>query len=141
VYEHLQMSLNKQAIITPDFRTYGECKRSTSGAGCTATYSISDLLETTLDKISVPSAFASLSLPAGLAYRTTKQSQVCAEVDTGKRANLAGPSDNVVSDSVFDRLVSLASVDGNKPKRTGKYKSLRRSRGKSSDNKSKRREK
>lgn len=94
-----------------------------------------------MDTISVPPVFASLSIPAGLACCTSKQTQTCAEVDTGKRANLAGPSENVISDSVFDRLVSLASVDGVKPKKSEKYKTLRRSKGKISDNKSKRREK
>ena len=134
------MSVDIQTRITPEFRTY-ECKHSTSGTGCTAAYSVSDLLDSTMDTISIPPAFTSLSIPVGLACCTSKHSQVCAEVDTGKRANLAGPSDNVVSDSVFDRLVSLASVDGIKPKKSEKYKTLRRSKGKSSDNKSKRREK
>lgn len=135
------MSVDIQSRITPEFRTYGECKRSTSGTNCTAVYSISDIIDSTMDTISVPPVFASLSIPAGLACCTSKQTQICAEVDTGKRANLAGPSENVISDSVFDRLVSLASVDGVKPKKSEKYKTLRRSKGKISDNKSKRREK
>jgi len=133
------MSLIKHSTITPEFRTFHDCKHSTSGSGCTAAYAVSELLDTTLHTISIPTAFTSLSLPAGLACRSTKQPQVCAEVNTGKRANLAGPCDDVVSESVFDRLVSLASADGNKQKKNKKYKSLRRSRGKSSDNKSTRR--
>lgn len=135
------MSVDTQTRITPEFRTYGECKRSTSGTNCTASYSISDILGSTINTISIPPAFASLSIPAGLACCASKHSQVCAEVDVGKRANLAGPSEDVISDSVFDRLVSLASIDELKPKKSTKYKTLRRSKGKSSDNKSKRREK
>lgn len=133
------MSLIKHSTITPEFRTFHDCKHSTSGAGCTAAYAVSELLDTTLHTISIPPVFASLSLPAGLACRTTKQSQTCAEVDTGKHANLSGPCDEVVSESVFDRLVSLASVDGNKQTKNKQNKSLRHPRGKSSDNKSKRR--
>ena len=135
------MSVDIHTRITPDFRTYGECKRSTSGTSCTAVYSISDIIDSTMDTISVPPVFTNLSIPAGLACCTSKHSQICAEVDTGKHANLSGPSENVISDNVFDRLVSLASVDGVKPKKSEKYKTLRRSKGKISDNKSKRREK
>ena len=135
------MSLEKQTTIIPNFRTYGECKRSTSGIGCTASYSVSDIIETTLDAKMVPQSLLSLSIPVGLACCPSKQTHVCAEVDTGKRAILGGPSENVVSENVFDRLVSLASDDKSKPKKGDKYKTLRRSKGKSSDNKSKRREK
>ena len=135
------MSVDIQTRITPEFRTYGECKHSTSGISCTAAYSISDLIDSTMDTISIPPAFASLSVPAGLACRNSNHIQLCAEVETGKRANLSGPSENVLSDSVFDRLVSLASVDGMKSKKREKHKTVRRSKGKASDNKSKRREK
>jgi hypothetical protein len=53
---------------------------------------------------------------------------------------MAGPSDNVISDSVFDRLVALASVEGVKHNKS-KGKTHRRNRGDASDNKSKRRTK
>jgi hypothetical protein len=135
------MSLAKCTHATPEFRTYGECKRSSSGAGCTAAYAVSDLIDTALHTISIPSAFAALHVPAGLACRSTKPYPVCAEVDTGKRAILAGPSDNVIADSVFDRLVALASVEGVKRKNKVTDKTLRRKRGDASDNKSKRRAK
>jgi hypothetical protein len=135
------MSLAKCTQATPEFRTYGECKRSSSGAGCTAAYAVSDLIDTTLHIISIPPAFAALHVPAGLACRTTKPYPACAEVDSGKHATLAGPSEHVIADSVFDRLVALASVEGVKPKNKVTDKTQRRKRGGTSDNKSKRRAK
>jgi hypothetical protein len=135
------MSLTKCTQATPEFRTYGECKRSSSGTGCTAAYAVSDLIDTALHTISIPPAFAALHVPAGLACRSTKPYPVCAEVDSGKHATLAGPSENVIADNVFDRLVALASVEGVKPKNKVTDKTLRRKRGDASDNKSKRRAK
>jgi len=135
------MSLAKYTQATPDFRTYGECKRSSSGAGCTAAYAVSDLIDTVLHSIAIPPAFAALHVPAGLACRVTKPSPVCAEVDSGKHATLAGPSEHVIADSVFDRLVALASVEGVKHKNKVTDKTLRRKRGGVSDKKSKRRAK
>ena len=135
------MSLAKYTQATPDFRTYGECKRSSSGAGCTAAYAVSDLVDTVLHSIAIPPAFAALHVPAGLACRVTKPYPVCAEVDSGKHVTLAGPSEHVIADSVFDRLVALASVEGVKPKNKVTDKTLRRKRGSASDNKSKRRAK
>ena len=127
------MSLAEYNTSTPEFRTYRDCKRSSSGAGCTAAYAVSDLIETSLNTISIPPVFKSLSLPVGLAYRSSIPSTVCAEVETGKRSNLSGPSDEVISDSVFDRLLSLASVEGVKHKK--KDKTMRRVRKGSSSTK------
>ena len=141
------MKLDKDTIsitrcsMNPDFRTYGECKRSSSGAGCTAAYAVSDLIDNILPTISIPSELGALHIPAGLACTSNKIHSVCAEVETGKHAVLAGPSDNVISDKIFDKLVSLASVDGDKPKKTDKYNTLRRSKLKSKDNQTKRRSK
>ena len=134
------MSLTKYTQATPEFRTYGECKRSSSGSGCTAAYAVSDIIDTALHTISIPPAFTALHVPAGLACRMTKPYPACAEVDSGKRSILSGPSDNVISNSVFDRLVALASVEGVKPNKS-KDKTHRRNRGSASDNKSKRRTK
>jgi len=141
------MKLDKDTIsitdcsINPDFRTYGECKRSSSGAGCTAAYAVSELIDNVLSRISIPAELDVLHIPAGLAYSSKKQHHtVCAEVETGKHATLAGPSDNVISDKIFDKLISLASVDKNKPKKN--ENTLRRhSKYKSNDNKTKRRSK
>lgn len=135
------MSLTKCTQATPEFRTYGECKRSSSGTGCTAAYAVSELIDTALHAISIPPAFAALHVPAGLACHTTKPYPACAEVDSGKHATLAGPSKNVIADNIFDRLVALASVEGVKSKNTSKDKTQRRKRGDASDNKSTRRAK
>lgn len=141
------MKLDKDTIsitrcsMDPDFRTYGECKRSSNGAGCTAAYAVSDLIDNILPAISIPSELGALHIPVGLACSSSKTHSVCAEVETGKHAVLAGPSNNVISDKIFDKLVSLASVDGDKPKKTDKYNTLRRSKLKSKDNQTKRRSK
>ena len=140
------MKLDKDTIsitdcsINPDFRTYGECKRSSSGAGCTAAYSVSELIDNVLSTISIPAELDVLHIPAGLAYSSKKHHAVCAEVETGKHATLAGPSDNVISDKIFDKLISLACVDKIKPKKN--ENTLRRhSKRTSNDNKTKRRSK
>ena len=133
------MSLAKYTEPTPDFRTYGECKHSNSGTGCTAAYAVSGLIDTTLNTISIPKVFNALHVPAGLACRAPKPYPVCAEVDSGKRAILAGPSNNIITDNILERLVALASVEGVKSKKNNKTR--HRTRGGSSDNKSKRRAK
>jgi len=114
----------------PSFRTYSGGKRSDNGAGCTAAFAIADLA----DRATVPAALAAMYVPAGIACRESR-TQSCAEVATGKQSILAGPSSRIITDSVFDRLVALASAQGV----VAKPKSKTRRRPTSSNNKSRRR--